>query len=185
MSSGLRKAADDLLVRYGGDRFDRLFSHAKGSAVFDDRGRRILDFTSGQMCATVGHNHPAILAAIQEACDTALHMYSGMIPEVVAELAQILDRDWLPSPLEKTLLVSTGSESNEAALRMAKLHTGGYEVLALGGSWHGVTGGAASTSFASDRRGYGPPVPGVHLIPEPNAYRPFLPGASTDESAMA
>jgi hypothetical protein len=55
----------------------------------------------------------------------------------------------------------------------------------LGGSWHGVTGGAASTSFASDRRGYGPPVPGVHLIPEPNAYRPFLPGASADESAMA
>ncbi|MEE8456882.1 MAG: aspartate aminotransferase family protein [Acidimicrobiia bacterium] len=185
MGSGLRKAADDLLVRYGGDRFDRLFSHAKGSAVFDDQGRRILDFTSGQMCATVGHNHPAILAAIQEACDTALHMYSGMIPEVVAELAQILDRDWLPSPLKKTLLVSTGSESNEAALRMAKLYTGGYEVLALGGSWHGVTGGAASTSFASDRRGYGPPVPGVHLIPEPNAYRPFLPGASTDESAMA
>jgi 2,2-dialkylglycine decarboxylase (pyruvate) len=121
MHSGLRRAADDLLVRYGGDRFDRLFSHAKGSAVFDDQGRRILDFTSGQTCATVGHNHAAILAAIQEACDTALHMYSGMIPEVVAELAQILDRDWLPPPLKKTLLVNTGSESNEAALRMAKL----------------------------------------------------------------
>jgi 2,2-dialkylglycine decarboxylase (pyruvate) len=137
------------------------------------------------MCATIGHNHPAILKAIAEASDTALHFFSGMIPEVAAELCRTLAEDWLPSPLTKSLLVSTGSESNEAALRMAKLHTGGYEVLAIGGSWHGVTGGAAATSFASDRRGYGPTVPGVFVIPEPNSYRPILPGADEDERAMA
>ena len=73
--------------------------------------------------------------------------------------------------LKKSLFVNTGSESNEAALRMAKMHTGGYEVIALGGSWHGVTGAASAASYASDRRGYGPPVPGFFAIPEPNAYR--------------
>ena len=181
----LRQAADDLLIRYGGDTFDQLFTKAKGTIVIDDQGREILDFTSGQICATIGHNHPAILAAIDDAKDNALHMFSGMIPEVVVEFAKALVDDWLPEPLKRTLLINTGSESNEAALRMAKLHTGGYEVLAVGGSWHGVTSGAASTSFASDRRGYGPPVPGVHVIPEPNAYRPFLEGATEEESAMA
>jgi 2,2-dialkylglycine decarboxylase (pyruvate) len=69
------------------------------------------------------------------------------------------------------MFVNTGSESNEAALRMAKMVTGGYEVIALGGSWHGVTGQAAALSFASGRRGYGPKVPGVSVIPEPYSYR--------------
>ncbi len=162
--------ARDLLVRYGGDQFERTFTHAKGSIVWDDQGREILDFTSGQMCSTIGHNHPAIVKAITESCDSALHMFSGMVPETVVKLAQKLE-DWLPAPLRKSLFVNTGSEANEAALRMAKLVTGGYEVIALGGSWHGTTGASAAASFASDRRGYGPKVPGNHVLPEPNAYR--------------
>ena len=185
MNSKLRQAATEYLTRYGGDRFENLFSSARGSIVIDDTGREILDFTSGQMCATIGHNHPAIIAAMNEAGKQALHMFSGMIPEIVAELGLTLSRDWLPHPLKKSLFINTGSESNEAALRMAKLYTGGYEVLAVGGSWHGVTSGAASASFASDRRGYGPPVPGVYVIPEPYAYRPLIPGANEEESAMA
>ena len=170
MDSDLNDDAKDLLIRYGGDVFPNLFRSAKGSIVTDSDGREILDFTSGQMCATLGHNHPAITNAIKESCDTALHMFSGMIPEPVVKLAKAL-ADWLPSPLRKSLLLSTGSESNEAALRLAKLATGGYEVIALGGSWHGTTGGSAAATFASDRRGYGPKVPGNHVIPEPNAYR--------------
>ena len=170
MTSELRDAADDLLIRYGGDAFPNLFRSARGSYVVDDEGREILDFTSGQMCATVGHNHPAIVAAIKESCDTALHLFSGMLPEAVVKLAAKLS-EWLPPPLKRSLFVNTGGESNEAALRMAKLATGGYEVVGLGGSWHGTTGTAAAASYASDRRGYGPKVPGNYIIPEPNAYR--------------
>ncbi len=184
-AAALRAAADEYMIRYGGDRFDNLFRTARGTVVTDSAGREILDFTSGQMCATIGHNHPAILEAIEQASANAIHLFSGMIPEVAAELAAALANDWLPEPITKSLLISTGSESNEAALRMAKLHTGGYEVLAVGGSWHGVTGAAASASFASDRRGYGPTVPGVFVIPEPNSYRPLLPGATEDERALA
>jgi 2,2-dialkylglycine decarboxylase (pyruvate) len=170
MDQDLRQAAKDLLIRYGGDSFPNLFLSARGAVVVDDEGREILDFTSGQMCATVGHNHPAIVRAIKESCDTAIHMFSGMIPETVVKLAQKLG-EWLPPPLKRSLFVNTGSEANEAALRIAKLATGGYEVLALGGSWHGTTGASAAASYASDRRGYGPKVPGGHVIPEPNAYR--------------
>jgi len=170
MDESLRKDARELLIRYGQIDTDRLYTAAKGAIVTDDEGREILDFTSGQMCATIGHSHPAIVKAIRDSAEDAIHLFSGMIPEPVVKLARKL-AEWLPSPLKRTMFVNTGSESNEIALRMAKLVTGGYEVIALGGSWHGVTGGAASASFAGERRGYGPKAPGASFIPEPYSYR--------------
>ena len=158
------------LIRYGGDAYPEIVDKAQGCYVWDASGRKILDFTSGQMCATVGHNHPNIVAAIRASCESALHLFSGMIPSSVAQLAQRLAK-LVPKPLSKSLFLNTGSESNEAAIKMTKLYTGGFEVVALGGSWHGVTGHAGSVSFASDRKGYGPGMPGTYVIPEPNAYR--------------
>ncbi|MGX6999362.1 aspartate aminotransferase family protein [Caballeronia sp. KNU42] len=185
MKEGLLQASRDYLVRYGGDAFPNLFTSAKGTIVKDSNGREYLDFTSGQMCATIGHNHPAIVEAVHRAGEKAFHMFSGMIPEVVAELGQTLARDWLPGDLKKTIFINTGSEATEVALRMAKMYTDGYEVLALGGSWHGITGGASTVSFASDRKGYGVPAPGVFLIPEPNSYRPYIQAATPEEAALA
>lgn len=185
MDESLREAAREFMVRYGGDTFPNLFRSARGSIVVDDTGREILDFTSGQMCATIGHNHPAIVRAVHEAGETAYHLFSGMVPEVVARLARTMAQDWMPQGLTKAIFVNTGSESNEVALRMAKMHTGGFEVLAVGGSWHGVTGGVSATSFASDRRGYGVHVPGVHVLPEPNLYRPYIKGLDGEASALA
>ena len=158
------------LIRYGGDVYPEIVVKAQGCHVWDATGKKILDFTSGQMCATVGHSHPNIVAAIKQSCDTALHLFSGMIPRSVVQLAEALARI-VPRPLRRSLLLNTGSESNDAAIKMAKLYTGGFEVIGLGGSWHGVTGNAGSVSFASDRKGYGPGMPGTFVIPEPNAYR--------------
>lgn len=185
MGTDLYEASQDFLVRYGGDVFPALFKSAKGTIVKDAHGREYLDFTSGQMCATIGHNHPAIVEAVHRAGEKAFHFFSGMIPETVAELAQTLARDWLPGDLKRSIFVNTGSEATEVALRMAKMYTGGYEVLALGGSWHGITAGAASVSLASDRKGYGVPLPGVFVIPEPNAYRPYIEAETPEASALA
>ncbi|HEY5367145.1 MAG TPA: aspartate aminotransferase family protein [Casimicrobiaceae bacterium] len=158
------------LIRYGGDVYPEIVEKAQGCYVFDAAGKKILDFTSGQMCATVGHSHPNVVAAIKKSCDTALHLFSGMIPRSVVQLAEAITRI-VPKPLRKSLFLNTGSESNDAAIKMAKLYTGGFEVVGLGGSWHGVTGNASAVSFASDRKGYGPGMPGSFVIPEPNAYR--------------
>lgn len=158
------------LIRYGGDTYPEIIERAQGCYVWDAQGRKILDFTSGQMCATVGHSHPNIVAAIRKSCDSALHLFSGMIPRSVVQLADALARI-VPRPLRRSLMLNTGSEANDAAIKMAKLATGGFEVVGLGGSWHGVTGNAGSVSFASDRKGYGPGMPGAFVIPEPNAYR--------------
>ena len=169
-SSGPAAEFRENLIRYGGDVYPEVVERAQGCYVWDASGKKILDFTSGQMCATVGHSHPNIVAAIKKSCDTALHLFSGMIPRSVVQLADKLARI-VPRPLRKSLFLSTGSESNEAALKMAKLYTGGFEVIGLGGSWHGVTGNAGAVSYASDRKGYGPGMPGSFVLPEPNAYR--------------
>jgi len=169
-SSSVQQDFRDNLIRYGGDVYPEIVERAQGCYVFDAAGKKILDFTSGQMCATVGHSHPNVVAAIKKSCDTALHLFSGMIPRSVVQLAEKLAKI-VPKPLRKSLLLSTGSESNEAALKMAKLYTGGFEVIGLGGSWHGVTANAGAVSYASDRKGYGPGMPGSFAIPEPNAYR--------------
>ncbi len=185
MDDDLAQAGREFLIRYGGDDFPDLFVSAKGTVVRDRAGREYLDFTSGQMCATIGHNHDAIVAAVNRAGQKAFHLFSGMIPEAVPELARTLARDWLPGGLTRSIFVNTGSESNEVGLRIAKMFTDGYEVLALGGSWHGVTGAASGVSMASDRRHYGVPAPGVFVIPEPNAYRPYIPAATEEEAALA
>ncbi|WP_445659261.1 aspartate aminotransferase family protein [Achromobacter sp. CF-sbj1-Ac2-l] len=185
MDQTLRAAAREYLIRYGGDTFPNLFKSAKGTVVRDDTGREILDFTSGQMCATIGHNHPAIVDAVRRAGETAFHFFSGMIPEAVAQLAATMARDWMPARMTKSIFVNTGSESNEIALRMAKMHKSGFEILAVGGSWHGVTSGAGSVSYASDRKGYGVPPAGVFVMPEPNSYRPYIAGLDAEQSALA
>jgi 4-aminobutyrate aminotransferase-like enzyme len=107
------------------------------------------------------------------------------IPESVAELAQVLIDDGVPGDLSKTIFINTGSEATEVALRMAKMDTRGYEVLRLGGSLHGITGGASSVSMAGDRKGYGGPAPGVFVIPEPNPDRPYFPGLDEEAAALA
>jgi 2,2-dialkylglycine decarboxylase (pyruvate) len=161
---------DRHLIRYGMEMTPRLIAKARGALLWDTEGREILDFTSGQMCATIGHNHPAILAAIQRACEGALHLYSGMVGPAVVELAARLAA-MLPPSLSKSLFLSTGGEANEAALRMAKLHKERHEIVGLTGSWHGMTAGAASSTYVAAHQGYGPQMPGSLAIPAPNAYR--------------
>ena len=145
----------DQLIRYGGEFADLLIESADGSWLTTADGRRILDFTSGQMCATLGHGHPAILEAMRDAGERVVHLFSGFLSRDVTELAREL-MAVLPEPLARAMFLSTGGEANEAALRLAKLHTGGHEVLAFAGSWHGMTAGAASSTYSAGRRGYGP-----------------------------
>ncbi len=158
------------LIRYGGAFAPFVVARAAGSWLETEDGRRILDFTSGQMCATLGHGHPAIVEAIQRASGQVVHLFSGFLARDVIELAREL-MAMLPAPLTRAMFLSTGGEANEAALRLAKLHTGGHEVLAFAGSWHGMTAGAASSTYSAGRRGYGPALPGTMALPTPNPYR--------------
>jgi 2,2-dialkylglycine decarboxylase (pyruvate) len=173
MDESFWSQADRHLIRYGATFTPRIIARASGSYVYDQDGAAILDFTSGQMSAVLGHGHPAIVAAVSGAVATLDHLFSGMLSRPVVDLATALSAT-LPDPLQKVLLLSTGAESNEAALKLAKLYTGRYEIVSFDASWHGMTSGAASATYSAGRRGYGPPIPGNLTLPTPNAYRsPF------------
>lgn len=162
---------DRHVIRYGGGFTPEIVDHARGSWLYTESGRRILDFTSGQMSAVLGHSHPDIVATVQRQAATLDHLFSGMLSRPVVDLSRRL-AETLPAPLEKALLVSTGSEVNEAAIRLAKLVTGRFEVVSFTLSWHGMTQAAMGATYSHGRAGYGPQTPGNLAIPTPNAYRP-------------
>ncbi|MGE0851290.1 MAG: aspartate aminotransferase family protein [Hyphomicrobiaceae bacterium] len=158
------------LVRYGGDFAPFIAERAQGSLMWDADGRRILDFCSGQMSAIIGHSHPEIVEVVRRTVGELDHLYSTILSRPVVDLAALL-AELAPGKLERVLLLSTGGESNEAAIRMAKIASRRHEIVGLSRSWHGVTGGAASATYSSSRRGYGPAQAGSFVLPAPDPYR--------------
>ena len=168
------------VFRYTREFAETIISAADGVCIRDRQGREILDFTSGQMSAILGHAHPEIVATVSEAVARLDHLNSGFLSDMVIDFASALS-GLLPESLSRVLPLSTGGESNEAALRMAKLATGRYEIVAFDRSWHGVTGGASAATFNGARRGYGAPMPGVLALPAPHPYRsPFASNGEYD-----
>ncbi|MGJ7037346.1 2,2-dialkylglycine decarboxylase (pyruvate) [Shinella sp. BE166] len=163
-------AARKHLIRYGGSFDPAIIERAEGSFVYDADNRPILDFTSGQMSALLGHSHPKIVTAVQRQMAKVAHLFSGMLSRPVVELAERLAA--LAPGLDRVMLLSTGAESNEAAIRMAKLVTGRHEIVAFSKSWHGMTGAASSATYSAGRKGYGPAMVGSLTIPAPNTFRP-------------
>ena len=163
-NEAMMKTAASTLARYGGNFEPNLITRAKGVYIFTADGRRILDFTSGQMSCLIGHGHPEIVQTITQHAAQLDHLYSGMLSPPVVLLAEKLT-NLLPNGLDKAMFLSTGAESNEAAIKMAKLYTGKFEIVALGNSWHGMTGAATASTYHSGRRGYGPFVSLDHICP--------------------
>ena len=107
------------------------------------------------------------------------HLFSGMLSPPVISLAKRLT-SVLPTGLGKTFFLSTGGESNEAAIKMAKMYTGKFEIVGLCGSWHGVSAQALGAQYVCScraehstsltelqhfgRKGMGPLMPGMHMV---------------------
>ena len=98
------------LIRYSHNFASFIVARASGAWIETTDGRRILDFTSGQICSTIGHNHPQIVAAIQQSLDEVIHLNSWMLSEPVLALAEKLV-GLVPASLNKIILVNTGGEA--------------------------------------------------------------------------
>lgn len=150
-----------------------VIKRAKGTRLYDENDRQILDFTSGQMSSLLGHSHPEIVEVVRRYVGELDHLLSSMITRPVVELGERLARI-MPAPLEKSFFLSTGGESIEAALKIAKCYTGRFEIVAFAASYHGLTSGAGSATYSAGRKGGGPCMPGQLTFPAPYAYRsPF------------
>ncbi len=145
-------------------------ARGSGAVIEDVDGNLFLDFTAGIAVTATGHCHPHVTAAIKDQADKLLHMSGTDFyyePEIaLAErLAAIAPG---PSP-KKVFFTNSGAESLEAALKLARWHTGRSHVIAFLGAFHGRTYGAMSLSGSKivHRRGFSPLVPDIHHVPFP------------------
>ncbi|KAK3688811.1 2,2-dialkylglycine decarboxylase [Podospora appendiculata] len=166
----LNKKTAQYLFNYGTTFNTDIIVGSKGLYVYTASGRKVLDWTSGQMSCLLGHGHPEIVSIIASHAAQLDHLFSGMISPPVISLAERLCT-LLPDGLDKAFFLSTGGESNEAAIKMAKVFTGNFEIVGVGGSWHGVTAQALGAQYHFGRKGQGPLMPGMHMLPPPSAYR--------------
>src|SRR5438477_10324875 len=102
------------LIRYSRDFAPFTVARASGAWLETEDGQRILDFTSGQICSTIGHNHPRIVEAVQQSLDEVMHLNSWMLSQPVLELAERLV-SLLPASLNQVILVNTAGQANELA----------------------------------------------------------------------
>lgn len=149
-----------------------VLDQGQGVYLWDVEGKRYLDFESGQFCVSVGHCHPRYVEALCHQAQRLMQTGSVFTVPAQALLAKKL-AEFLAPPLKKSFFACSGTEANEAALRLAKFYTGRHEIVALMRGFGGMTLGSISiTGFGgSMRKGYGPSMPGVAFIPEPYCYR--------------
>lgn len=122
------------------------------------------------MSSLLGHSHLEIVEVVRNNVGELDHLLSNMITEPVVQLAERLAR-FLPGPLGKSFFLNTGSETTEAAIKMAKCYTGKFEIVAFSASYHGLTQGAGSATYSAGRKNGGPQMPGQLAFPTPYAYR--------------
>ena len=142
----------------------------RGSVVRDVNGKEYLDFNSGQMCAALGHNHPRIVQALQESAETLIHSHMSLFNDREIVLASRL-AEITPPGLHRSMFLTSGSDSNEAAMAIAKRFTGGYEFASPAVSFHGMNDSTRAVTFSGWHEGYGPYAPGHYPIIAPYRYR--------------
>ena len=163
------RALSPVLGRY----FERTWVRGEGHHLWDDQGKRYLDFGCGIATTGLGHGHPAVTAAIHAQVDRLVHVSSGLgYVESVNLLAERLAAT-CPAPLDTVFLGNSGAEAIEAAMKLSRRVTGRPGYIAFRDAFHGRTFGAASltSSNLNYRAGYEPLLPGVVLAPFPDVHR--------------
>ena len=141
-------------------------SKAKGSYIFDSKGKKYLDFVAGISACSLGHRHPEIIKAIKKQLNKFLHVmvYGEYVQEPTVKLCKKL-ASLLPKNLEVTFLTNSGTEAIEGAMKLAKRYTKKSNFIAAKNSYHGSTQGALSLlGVKNQKKGYGPLLPKVNFI---------------------
>src|ERR671925_371124 len=152
---------------------DLVVARAEGATIWDADGREYLDFAGGIACQNLGHNPETVVRAVHEQVDRYLHQcFMVGLYEPYVEVARRLDELW-PGPSEtKTLLVNSGAEAIENAVKIARAATGRPGVVVFDRAFHGRTNlTMAMTSKLVYKQGFGPLAPDVYRAPAPYEYR--------------
>jgi 2,2-dialkylglycine decarboxylase (pyruvate) len=151
-----------------------IIEKAKFTLVYDVNGKEYMDFNSGQMCSALGHNHPTIIKAITESCNTIIHSNNTLYNAYEIELAKRLC-EICPEPLKKAFFMLTGADSNDGAMTIAKTYTGGWEFATPHVAFAGISGTPRYVTFANPQanKKFGPAI-GSFAMVAPYCYRCLL-----------
>lgn len=164
-----------------------LAARGEGAQLFDEQGRRYLDFTAGIGVTSTGHCHPRVVEAAQRQVATLIHgQYTTVMHRPLLTLVERLG-EVLPAGLDRMFFANSGSEAVEAALRLARQATGRPNVIVFHGGFHGRTVAAASmtTSGTRFRSGFAPLMAGVHVAPFPDPTHFGWPVEQATDFALA
>jgi len=136
-------------------------NHAKGSYIFDTKGKVYLDFVAGVSACSLGHSNPKVVNAIKKQLEQYLHVmvYGEYIQKPAVELSKLLAK-YLPESLESTYLVNSGTEAIEGSIKLARRFTERSEIIAAKNAYHGNTMGSLSLMDYEERK-----KPFLPLIP--------------------
>src|SRR5690242_21424031 len=161
-------------ARYMSPSYTRIYplvvERGSGAVIQDVDGNLFLDFTAGIAVTSTGHCHPHVTAAITDQAHKLLHMSgTDFYYQPQIDLAQRLAESGPGTSPKRVFFTNSGAEALEAALKLARWHTGRSRVIAFLGAFHGRTYGAMSLSGSKlvHRRGFSPLVPDIHHVPYP------------------
>jgi 4-aminobutyrate aminotransferase / (S)-3-amino-2-methylpropionate transaminase / 5-aminovalerate transaminase len=184
----LEERASTSDVRKGRERYvprgvattDLVVTRAWGARIWDAEGNEYLDFGGGIACQNLGHGNASVVRAVHEQIDRYLHQcfMVGMYEPYVA-VAEKLDEVWPGKSATKTLLVNSGAEAIENAVKIARAATGRDGVIVFDRAFHGRTNlTMAMTSKLVYKQGFGPLATDIHRAPAPYPYH----GVSTADA---
>jgi acetylornithine/LysW-gamma-L-lysine aminotransferase len=160
---------------------DLVLTKGKGATVWDIDGNEYIDCTGSYGVAVVGHCHPKVVAAVQKQVETLIACHASFYNDARSELLEKLIR-LPPEGLNKVFLSSSGAESVECAIKLARKYSGKPEIIAMMGAFHGKTLGALSATWKKKYRApFMPLVPGFKHVPPDNLEK--LREAITDQTA--
>lgn len=162
--------------------------HGEGVWLTDVDGNTMLDFFAGIAVSTTGHAHPHVVKAVQEQVTRFTHVCLTDYPqEITTSLAErMVNHVERPGERWRVFFGNSGAEAVEAAVKLARNHTGRSHIISTIGSFHGRTYGAITLTGSKTKykRGFGPLLPNVSHVPYPNPFRPPL-GATAETCGQA
>ena len=141
-------------------------SKAKGSYIFDENGKKYLDFVAGVSACSLGHTNKKITNSIKKQLDKYLHVmvYGEFITGPSLKLAKLLAKN-LPKNLQCTYFTNSGTEALEGSLKLARRYTGRKKIIAAKNAYHGSTMGALTLMGLEERKKpFEPLIPNVEFI---------------------
>ncbi len=166
-----------------------VMDHGRGTEVWDVDGNRFLDFSAGIAVASTGHSHPQVVKAIQAQAEKFIHISSDFYHIKWVELGEKLSQIAPFADPAVSFMTNSGTESVEAAIKLARYYTGRNQFIGFTGGFHGRTMGALSFTASKSmyHRGFYPLMGAVVHAPFPDPYRPILrslPGEDYGETVV-